>query len=223
VSLLLAASGVASLAVARERWWPACKWGDFDATACVRAQAHELDTTAESAVLQTVALVLMALAVACLPLLWSRRPVALITLATGALTVAFVAVAVATYLSVYGGWLFHDFPGSHAAAVTVALGWPLYLMVAMAVVLAGPYAGIWQPGTGWRLLFLLLLLTSTPLAQLVVTPMVTGYGSYDTAPWTDAVSGALLLCAALVVWPAAAPRRARRMVMTGRVPASTLR
>ncbi len=222
VSLLLAASGIASLAAARERWWPACPWGDLDTSACLRMQGHAYDNpTAHGAVLQTLALVLMALAISCLPLLWSRRPVAVIALATGALTLAFVVVAIATYVSALVDWSIRV-PGSGVAAVIVALGWPLYLIMAMAVALAGPYTGIWHPGTGWRLSFLLLLLASTPLAQVVVVPMVMGYPSYDTSPWTDGISAALLLCAALVVWPAAAPRAAPRVVMTERAPASTL-
>jgi hypothetical protein len=222
VSLLLVASGVASLAAARERWWPACPWGEFDSRACLRVQAHAYDSpTTEAVVLQTVALVLTALAIACLPLLWSRRPVAVISLATGALTLAFVVVAFATYVSAFAAWL-PPIPGSNIADVVVTLGWPLYLVMAMAVVLVGPYTGIWHPGTGWRLVFLLLLLASTPLAQVVVTPVVMGYASYDTSPWTDGISAGLLLCAALVVWPAAAPRRTRQLVMTGRMPASTL-
>ncbi len=50
--------------------------------------------------------------------------------------------------------------------------------------------------------FWCLLLVSTPLAQLWVVPVVVGYMSYDLTPWADAVSGGLMLCAALVLWPA---------------------
>lgn len=222
VSLLLAGSGAASLAAARERWWPACPWGEFDARACLRVQAHVYDTpTADAVVLQTVSLVLMALAIACLPLLWSKRPVAVIALTTGALTLAFIGVAVAAYVAELLPWSV-TVPGSNVASVVVAFGWPLYLIAATAVVLIGPTTGVWHPGTGSRLVFLLLLLASTPLAQALVAPMVLGYSSYDTVPWSDGISGALLLGAALVVWPAAAPRRTPRVVMTGRVPASTL-
>lgn len=222
VSLLLVGSGLASLAAARERWWPACPWGEFDSRACLRVQGHAYDNpTVDAVVLQTVALVLMALAVACLPVLWSRRPVAVITLATGALALAFVVVAVATYVAAFAAWA-PPIPGTDIATTVVTLGWPMYLIAALGVVLVGPYAGVWHPGTGWRLLFLLLLLASTPLAQAVVAPMVVGYSSYVAAPWTEAISAGLLLCAALVVWPAAAPRRTRRMVMTARAAASTL-
>jgi hypothetical protein len=219
VSLLLAASGVAWLAAARERWWPACPWGDFDSPACLRIQDHAYDNptatgagpwlqVGHAAELQAAALVLLAVAIACLPLLWSRRPVAVMVLSTAALSLSFVAVAVATSLSVVLDRPF-DFPGLAVAGILVGLGWPLFLIVAIVVVLADPYLGIWRAAAGWRLVFLLLLLASTPLAQVVVAPMAVGYMSYDTAPWSDAVCGGLLLFAALTVWPAAAPRIAR--------------
>jgi hypothetical protein len=218
VSCLLAASGLASLAAARELWWPACRWGEFNAPDCLQAQddAYRYTSTepwaeiSDAAILQTVALLLLALVIAFLPVLWLRRPVAVIALSTGALTLSFVVVAVATYVSGLSGQSLGSVFGdvvwvcAQVALVVALLGWPVYLLAALAATLAGPFTGVWGRVTAWRLVFLTLLLASTPLAQVVLTPMVTGYLSHGATPWSEGVSGALLLCAALVVWPATA-------------------
>ena len=43
VSALLAGAGVLRVAAAAQRWWPACKPGDFDADACIKVQDHLYD------------------------------------------------------------------------------------------------------------------------------------------------------------------------------------
>ncbi|WP_166392045.1 hypothetical protein [Nocardioides ochotonae] len=46
VSLLLAVSGLLAVAGARERWWPACRPGDFDTPRCLALQDDRYDFTA---------------------------------------------------------------------------------------------------------------------------------------------------------------------------------
>ena len=215
VSLALAASGVAWVAAARERWWPACPWRDFDSAACARIQDDAYGSIATpwleagyTAELQALALALVAVAIAFLPWLWLRRPVAVVALATGAVSVALFVSATWVYLSALAGrpvegWWFT------VPLVVAALGWPLYLFLGLIAALADPYVGVWRPGTGWRLGFWCLLLAGTTLLQLWVVPVVLGYMSYDHTPWADAVSGGLMLCAALVVWPATVSAPAR--------------
>jgi hypothetical protein len=209
VSWLLAGSGLASLAAARERWWPACPAGDFDAPACLRVQDHSHDylvpaepwtAVGHAAELHSVALVLLAVAVGVLPWLWLRHPVALVQVPTLVVSVALLLVAVCVFLS---AWTERAvaLPGLGVAVVVWALGWPAYLVLAALV----PHSGGWHAGSGRRLVFLALLLASTPLASLVVAPAVTGYVSHDTTPWTEGVSGAFLLAAAVALWPATRP------------------
>ena len=45
---------------------------------------------------------------------------------------------------------------------------------------------------------------ATPLAEVMFGPLLVGYMSHDSTPWTGAVTGALLVAAACVVWPATA-------------------
>lgn len=66
------------------------------------------------------------------------------------------------------------------------LGWPVALAVAL-------------PGVRRRWLLVTLLSATTPLAQLVLVPLVTGYASYDTTPWSEAVLGLTILTAAAAV------------------------
>ena len=105
VSWLLAGSGIASIAAARERWWPACPWGEFDSTQCLIVQDDSYGSLARpwletgyTAELQALSIALLGLAIAFLPKLWLRRPVAVIVLSSGALTTASFVVA---------GWLYY--------------------------------------------------------------------------------------------------------------------
>jgi len=212
VSLLLAGSGVALIAAARERWWPACPFAGFDSADCLAVQDDSYGSLASpwlqgghTGELQAVAIALMGLAILFLPLLWVRRPVAVIALSSGALTVASLVVAGSVYYeSVNNGPV--DFTGLQAAELVWWLGLPLYLMLALTGTLAAPYVGTWPRGTGWRLTFLAVLLLANPVLQFFVAPIFVAYSSYDATPWADAISGGLLLCAALAVWPASSPR-----------------
>jgi hypothetical protein len=215
VSCLLAGSGAALIAAARERWWPACPWGGFDSGDCLVIQDDSYGSLGQPwlqaghvADLQALSIALLGLAIAFLPRLWVRRPTALVLLSTMALSVSFVVVAGATNYSAWAGREV-DFLGLGAAGVVWGLGWPLYLTVALVVALGAPYIGSWPRGTGWRLTFLVLLLLSTPVLQIPVAPALMSYMSYDHTPWADAVSGGFLVCAALVLWLATSPRPER--------------
>ena len=85
----------------------------------------------------------------------------------------------------------------------VWLGWPVALTLT-SILMVGR---VRRPAAGW-LLLIVLLTASTPLVELFMAPIVTGYASYDTTPWSEAWGGACLLLASLAVWPAAyRPRR----------------
>lgn len=207
VSGLLAASGLLSIAAARERWWPACPWGGFEAPDCLRVQSHAYDyelvsdpwiEIGRAAEFQAVALALLAAAVVLLPWLWLNRPVALIQLVTGATTASMLALAGATWVSAARGHAVELPYVGQVAGWTWLLVWPLALFVAMVL----PYSGGWSWGAGWRALFFALMLASTPLVLLFFGPLFTNYLSYDSTPWTEAVGGGFLVAASLVLWPA---------------------
>src|SRR5688572_7641692 len=91
VAALLVCAGALCVAAAAQRWWPACKPGDFDAVACIERQDHLYDYVAptapwvpigDAAQFAGVALVLLALGLALLPWSWvPSRPLACLAVA----------------------------------------------------------------------------------------------------------------------------------------------
>jgi hypothetical protein len=210
ISLLLAAAGVLQVAASEQRWWPACRSGDFETAACLRVQDHRFDFVlpgdawvplGHEAVLAGLSLLLLGTAVTVLPLLlrpWRRA--AHVWALCAVLGLSQLLAGLSTLVSGLLGRTIVDLWAPFVAFVW--LGWPAVLTLT-SILMVGH---VRRPGAGW-LLLVVLLTASTPLVQVFMTPTVLGYMSYDTTPWSEVWGGACLLLAALAVWPAAYRRR----------------
>jgi hypothetical protein len=223
LSLLLAGAGTLQVAASAQRWWPACRFGDFETAACLRLQSHTYDFVVPSApwvpvghasVLAGLSLLLLGLGVTGLPLLLrpGRRP-ALAWLLCAVLGLSQLLAGVSTVASGLLGRPVGE-PGTPFVAF-VWLGWPVALTLT-SILMVGR---VRRPAAGW-LLLIVLLTASTPLAELFMAPIVTGYVSYDTTPWSEGWGGACLLLASLAVWPAAYRPRRRPTPATATAPAT---
>jgi len=214
-ALLLAASGLLTIAAARERWWPACTSGGFDDPQCLTRQDNAYDfvvptdpwiPVGRAAELSGLATAALALAVGLLPWLLARsRPLAAST-ASAALSLPLVPVAVTAVVSGHTGVAL-EAPFLLPAALWWFFGWPFTVIVVLCFVPLLRTPGAARAQQTARGLLAALLCLSTPLSQVLLAPLVVGYHSHDTAPWTEAVGGAVLVVAALALWPAAAHRR----------------
>jgi hypothetical protein len=212
VSLLLAASGALSVLAARERWWPACRFGAFDAGACLARQDSRYNYLAPSdphtpvgraADLAGSGLLVLALAVAVLPWLLVRaRPLARI-LSGLVLALPLAVAAQATLRLADTGTIPDSGVVALVAALLWAVAWPAVLVALALRAGSRTRASRW----GWVVLVVALTLT-TPLPQMLFSLGLLGYVSYDTSPWYEATSGPLLVAAALALWPASAARAA---------------
>lgn len=209
VSALLAGAGVLWVAAAAQRWWPACKPGDFDADACIKVQDHLYDYLApvdpwtpvgNAAQVAGVALALLAVGVALLPWLWvPRRPAVCLAVTVPALAVLLVGVRT------WGAGLSGEamaLSGVRPAFLVWIVGLPIAMSVAAATA-GDDHTPPWL--TRWRVLVAFLIIMSTPLAEALLTPILIRYMSHDSTPWTEAVTGVFLVAAAAAVWPATRP------------------
>jgi hypothetical protein len=211
VAAFISLAGALSVAAAAQRWWPACRRGDFDAVACIKAQDHLYDYVAptapwvpvgNAALLAGVALALLAVGVTLLPWLWlPRRPL-----------VCLVVVVPALAVLVIGGLTWNAGLGQEALHVGVAptiLIWSFGLPVALAMAaVTSRDDHTAQRTTRWRVGITVLIAMATPLGEAMFAPLLVGYMSHDSTPWTGAVTGVLLVTAGFAVWPATSgPRR----------------
>lgn len=204
--MLLIGSGVLMIVSARERWWPACRLGDFDAPDCITRQDHLYDflpptqpwiPVGAAAEIGAGALLLLGLALLFLPWLLGGNHRAALTLPLGALLAAtMLAVAVMTGRSGFSGRVVEG-PG---------LQWVFWLWilspVALFVTWISSETADPRPGTPWRLWVVVFVSASTPFGEFFLAPVLLGYGSYDTTPWSEAVSGVFLVAAGFALWPA---------------------
>lgn len=235
VPMLLATSGLLLVAAARERWGAVClPWGDYETHACLMRQDHRYDfllpadpwdRVGEDATLAGVALLLLGVAAAGIPVLLLGAGRARMPAWARAGGWAGTALLSATFLG--AGWvtlqagLTGDAPAeSPEYGIGWLLAWPAALV---ALALVGEALGL--PGGRWRWLAVVLLVLSTPLATfLLVEPLAMGYMSYDTAPWTEAWSGVLMVLAAPALWragvvaakPVAVPEQDRDQLVASR-------
>jgi hypothetical protein len=186
-SALLAGSGLLLIAASRARWWPDCRFQDFDTPACLERQDHLYDflppadpwaQAGDSATLAGASLVLLAVAFAVLPtLLVGSLPRTLTWGVGAALSLGVLAGAAATALS---GWQDHVVagPASGGALVLWALGWPMSMVILWVMAAdASPRRGPW-----WRVAVVALVAAASPLGHVFLGPVVVGYASHDTTP-----------------------------------------
>ncbi|MQW76714.1 hypothetical protein GHK92_12580 [Nocardioides sp. dk4132] len=224
VSLLLAVSGLLAVAGARERWWPACRRGDFDAPRCLARQGDRFDYMAlrepwvpvgHAAELAGASYAALALALALLPWLLLRGPRRLVAAASVVLGASLLPLAWLLWASGRAGEVV-EVPLLTPLVVGGVLLGPLVLAAVVAASLVpgalrrGPASRLQQRA---RLLLAVLVVLCGPLGQvavgLLIAPVLLGYVSHDTTPWTEAVNGGLLVLAALAAWPATGRRRRR--------------
>ena len=223
VAASIALAGALWVAAAAQRWWPACKRGDFDAVGCLELQDHLYDYVAptapwvpvgSAAQLAGVAMALLAVGVASLPWLWlPRRPLVCLAVAVPALAVLLI------------GGLTWNAGLSHEATAggmgpTILL-WSFGLPIALAMAAATSRDDHTpQRTTRWRVVVTVLIAMATPLAEFIFAPMLVGYLSHDSTPWAEAVTGVLLVMAGCAVWPATSgpqrPSAARTSAGRGR-------
>lgn len=219
--MLLSGSGVLMIMAARERWWPACRLGDFDAPDCLTLQDHQYDFLLPSepwvpigaaAQVGAAALVLLSLALLFLPWLLAGPHRPAVTLTLGAVLAAtMLTIAVTTGRSGLSGRVV-EVPGL-AWVVWLWLLAPCALFIAWIVGEVGES----RPGTRWRLAVVVLVSASTPFGEFFFASALLGYLSYDTTPWSEAVSGVCLVAAGLALWPAIRARPAARIAVNSPV------
>jgi len=219
VSLLLGVSGLLAVAGARERWWPTCRPGDFDTPGCLARQSDRFDYPAMSdtwvpvgraAELAGASYAALALAVALLPWLLMRARPRVAASAGLVLGGTLLPVAAALWLSGRAGEIV-AVPLASASALAGALLWPVAAVAVVVAVHTHAGARLSALQRGAQTLLAALLCLCSPLGQvavgLLIAPVLLGYVSHDTTPWTEAVSGGLLVLAAVAAWPATGPRR----------------
>ena len=147
-------------------------------------------------------MVLLAVGVTSLPWLWlPRRPLVCLAVAGPALAVLLI-----------GGLTWNAGLSQEPLAVEVVptiLVWSFGLPIALAMAAETSRDDHTpQRTTRWRVVVTVLIAMATPLAEVIFAPMLVGYMSHDSTPWTGAVTGVLLVTAGCAVWPATSgPRR----------------
>jgi hypothetical protein len=145
---------------------------------------------------------LLAIGVTLLPWLWlPRRPLVCLAVAVPALAVLLVGGLT------WSAGLSHEIPAVEIVPAILAwsFGMPLVLAAAAATS-RDDHTAQWT--TRWRVVVSVLIAMATPLGEVMFAPILLGYLSHDSTPWTGAVTGALLVTAGCAVWPATSgPRR----------------
>lgn len=209
VSAMLLSSGLLMVAASAERWWPACKPGAFDTDACLTLQDHLYDfvtvgepwrSIGSAAQLAGASMLLLAAAMAVLPSMLSRKP-RLLTWIPGILIAAgFALTGAQALLSGIADEVVEWSNPLVSTLTLVAYLWPVWGAAWWLIAVGGAN---WRPRNGWQYGLAVTLILSTPVPLYIfVAPAVVNYVSHDTAPWTEAVGGWLLVVAAALVWPA---------------------
>ena len=161
-------------------------------------------------------MVVLALGVAVLPWLW--RPVRpLLCIAVAVPAGAAVLVGVVTWRA---GLTREVVSGEVLPLILVwSFGLPLALAAAVAFSIDGRTP---RRTTRWRVAVAVLVSAATPLVEVMFGPLLVGYWSHDSTPWTGAVSGALLVVAACAAWPATSGAREPTTTQQKRVEATRL-
>lgn len=209
VSAALLGSGLLMVAASAERWWPMCEPGGFDTDACLTRQDHLYDfvhvgepwaAAGSAAEFAGVSMLLLALAMSVLPSVLSRRPRPLTWVIGAVLALGYALAGVQALLSGLTGEVVEWSGPIVTTFGFVVVLWPVWATVWWMVAVGG---ADWRPRNGWQLGLAFTLILSTPIPVfLFVAPAVVNYVSHDTAPWSEAVGGWLLVMASVLVWPA---------------------
>jgi hypothetical protein len=200
----LVASGALMYVASWQRWAGPCPWGeDFDTVACNLRQDHLYDfimpvepwrAVGDAAELAGASLLALALALPVLPLaIRGRRPGALTVAALLAGTLAVADIGTATLRS--------GLAGEAVRPLTDDLAFWLWLFVPLGLFVHGSVHG-----RGWARLAALLLVLGAP----VVAAFSYAIGSFDAAPWWEAISGIFTAAGGVCVLVAAVRRRESR-------------
>ncbi len=198
--VLLGGSGALMFAASWQRWAGVCTAGSGSAEACEVREDHLYDflppmepwePTGSAAELAGLSLLVLALVLPLLPwALTARKPGRYSTVALIASEVALVAVGLATLRS-----------GLSGEVVAPLLGnWSVAVWLIVPPILVGRWA--WD-AYGWARAAAVVLALSMP----IVAYFSYAIGSYDSRPWWEAISGAIMAAAALCLLVAAAWRR----------------
>ncbi|WP_328531740.1 hypothetical protein OG984_11670 [Nocardioides sp. NBC_00368] len=218
----LAGSGVLAYVAAWQRWSEVCPRGGFDEPACLQRQDHLYDyqwpaspwqPIGHAAEIYGLSVLLLAVAAFTLPFLLMpvfRRhtlwPLAVIP------AVVLVGIGVLVLASGIAGRPV-AVPGFDLTAlIVVGVLWPTVLIISAVIAASGygpdgwPEAAEDRPSTARSVstvVTVLLIAATTVLpTYFVVGPIAAAYVSHDTAPWSEAPAGVLLVLAAIVMWPA---------------------
>lgn len=229
-SAALAGSGVLAYLAAWQRWSGVCPRGGFDEPACLKRQDHlydyqwpasPWDPIGHAAELYGLSVLLLAVAAFALPFLLMpafRRlilwPLAVIPAAVlaGIGVLALASGIAGRPVSVPDFYL--------TALIVVGVLWPTALIIAAVIAAGGSIPTGWpeasedRPSTARSVstvvTALLIAATTVLPTYFLVGPIAAGYVSHDTAPWSEAPAGALLVLAAIVMWPATTRITARK-------------
>ena len=197
---LLGGSGALMFAASWERWAPACTGASGSSAACEVREDHLYDflppmepwePTGSAAELAGLSLLVLATALPLLPwALTARRPGPYSAVALIASELALVAVGLATLRS-----------GLSGEVVSPPLGnWSVAVWLIVPPILVGRWA--WD-AFGWARAAAVVLALSMPIVAYFSYAM----GSYDSRPWWEAISGAIMAAAALCLLVDAAWKR----------------
>lgn len=206
--LALVTAGVLSIRGAFERWWPACAIGDYDSDGCMPLQDHKFDylvpmdpwaPVGDAHQWQGAALLVLACGVICLlPSLGRRTPARLalqmgVVIVAGAIAVVGLTTLVATASGI----------ATPSAVRTVAFwlwgGVGVFVFAGVALIDSVLINRMPPPAEFRRTPWVLLSLATPVIFLVFVGPVLTMYGSHDTAPWTEATFGWLLIAAGVTV------------------------
>ncbi|MFD4323841.1 hypothetical protein ACFWQC_04350 [Nocardioides sp. NPDC058538] len=221
-SAALAGSGGLAYLAAWQRWSGVCPRGGFDEPACLKRQDHLYDyqlpaspwqPIGDAAELYGLSVLLLAVAAFALPFLLMPAFRRLILWPLAVIPAAMLAgIGVLVLASGIAGRPV-TVPGFYLTAlIVVNVLWPTALIIATAIAAGGyiptgrPEASEDRPSTArpasMVVTALLIAATTVLPTYFLVGPIAAGYVSHDTAPWTEAPAGALLVLAAIVMWPA---------------------
>lgn len=195
----LMSAGVLTFAASWQRWANACGWRDFDTRACLIRQDHLYDFEAPIGPWESIgdAALLQGLAYGCLAAVLLVAPLTLLPryrlggLVSGlVLSLPVVALAAGGVASAAAGEAV-TFVGQRPIVILVAALAPLWLF-ALALLTIDRATG--RAPWGDAGIFVLLAL-ATPMGVFVLAPLLIGYSSHDTVPWSEAVGGVLWIVA----------------------------